>query len=339
MIAEVEAKPGLDFALPPELEAHEPPEARGLERDEVRLLVSDRRADRVVHATFGDLPWFLDPGDLVVVNDSATLPARLTATTQDGRDVALHFSTQLSDQTWVVEPRGIDVAADTVLWLPGSASIRLTRPHQGNRLWVAKISLPEPTADYLNRWGRAIRYDYVPHDWPIEYYQTAFARRPGSAEMPSAGRPFTSSVLAALANRGVAVEPITLHTGVASLEADEPPYEEWFDVPERAAHAVRQARARGSRVLAVGTTVIRALESAVSGGEVRAALGWTDLVVTGQHRIRSANALLTGFHEPRASHLHMLTALADRNHLARAYNSALEQRYLWHEFGDVHLIV
>lgn len=339
MIAEVDTRPGLDFVLPKELEAHEPPEARGLERDEVRLLVSDRRTDHIVHATFRDLPWFLDPGDLVVVNDSATLPARLTATAQDGRDVMLHFSTRLSDDTWVVEPRGIDAAAGAVLSLPGGASVRLSRPHHGNRLWIARPSLPEPPLDYLHRWGRAIRYDYVPHDWPIENYQTVFARRPGSAEMPSAGRPFSARVVAALAARDVAVEPITLHTGVASLEADEPPYEEWFDVPERSAHAIRQAHARGSRVLAAGTTVIRALESALSGGEVRAALGWTDLVVTGEHRIRSASALLTGFHEPRASHLHMLTALASRDHVTPAYESALEQRYLWHEFGDVHLII
>lgn len=339
MIADLDTGPALEFALPPELEAHEPPEARGLARDAVRLLVSDRRTDRIVHATFRDLPWFLDSGDVVVVNDSATLPARLSATDEDGRELTLHLSTRLSDDTWVVEPRGTDVATGTVLSLPAGASIRLARPHRGNRLWVAKPSLPEPTLDYLHRWGRPIRYDYVPRDWPIENYQTVFARRPGSAEMPSAGRPFSSRVVTDLAARGVAVETITLHTGVASLEADEPPYEEWFDVPERTAHAVRQAFARGSRVLAVGTTVVRALESAISNCEVRAAFGWTDLVVTGQHPICSASALLTGFHEPRASHLQMLTALADRDHVARAYESALEQRYLWHEFGDVHLIL
>lgn len=339
MIAELEASPTLDFGLPPELEASEPPEARGLARDEVRLLVSDRRTDRIVHATFRDLPWFLDSGDLVVVNDSATLPARVRAVAGDGKELTLHFSTRLDDDTWVVEPRRTDVGAGTVLSLPDGASVRLDRPHHGSRLWVANLSLPEPAVEFLHRWGRPIRYDYVPHDWPIENYQTVFARRPGSAEMPSAGRPFSTGVVTALAARGIAVEPITLHTGVASLEADEPPYEEWFDVPERTAHAVRQALARGSRVLAVGTTAIRALESAVSGGEVRAAFGWTDLVVTGEHPIRSANALLTGFHEPRASHLRMLTALAGRIHLARAYENALEQRYLWHEFGDVHLIL
>lgn len=339
MIAELDTSPALDFTLAPDLEAHEPPEARGLQRDEVRLLVGDRATDRMVHATFRDLPWFLDPGDVVVVNDSATLPARVPAVDEDGRELTLHFSTNLSGDTWVVEPRHSPVTRGTVLSLPAGGRVRLVRPHHGERLWIAKVSVPEPVVDYLHRWGRPIRYDYVPGDWPIEYYQNVFARNPGSAEMPSAGRPFTTRVLAALAARGVAVETITLHTGVASLEADEPPYEEWFDVPESTAHSVGRARARGSRVLAVGTTVVRALESAVSGGEVRAALGWTDLVVTGQHSMRSANALLTGFHEPRASHLQMLTALAGRDHLVRAYESALEHRYLWHEFGDVHLIV
>jgi S-adenosylmethionine:tRNA ribosyltransferase-isomerase len=338
MITQLSAGAAIDFVLPPDREAHDPPEARGLARDEVRLLVSDRLTDRIVHATFRDLPWFLDSGDLIVVNDSATLPARLDATLDD-RAGMLHLSTHLHGTTWVVEPRRTAVTPGTVLSLPDRGSVRLVRPHHGERLWVGELTLPEPALDYLQRWGRPIRYDYVPRDWPIEAYQTVYARRPGSAEMPSAGRPFSDRVLAALDARGVAVVPVTLHTGVASLEADEPPYEEWFDVPERTAHAVRQARARGSRVLAVGTTVVRALESAVSGGEVRAALGWTDLVITAARSIRSATALLTGFHEPRASHLQMLTALADPAHVSRAYESALEQRYLWHEFGDVHLIV
>lgn len=329
----------LDFELPPELEAHEPPEARGLARDEVRLLVSDRGTDRVVHASFCDLPWFLDAGDLVVVNDSATLSARLDARTAAGRELVLHLSTRLHGNTWVVEPRRADVTAGDVLLLPDGGSLRLVRPHHGTRLWVGEFDLPEPVHAYLRRWGRPIRYDYVARDWPIEAYQTVYARHPGSAEMPSAGRPFSGRVLEALDRRGIRVEAITLHTGVASLEAEEPPYEEWFDVPHRTARAVRTARARGSRVLAIGTTVVRALESASSGDGVRATSGWTGLVITGDRPLLAPLAMLTGFHEPRASHLQMLMALATPEHLSHAYWSALEQRYLWHEFGDVHLIL
>lgn len=342
-----------DFTLPPELEAHEPPEARGLARDEVRLLVSDREGDRVVHTTFRDLPWFLDAGDLVIVNDSATLPAALWARleTPDGAgvEVPLHFSTQLDRETWVVEPREVPptttLDAGTVLGLPGGVRMVLLRPLAGSwRLWVAHVdavsALGAAPHTYLYAHGKPISYSYVTQSWPIEAYQTVYASRPGSAEMPSAGRPFSGRVLDALAARGVLLEAITLHTGVASLEADEAPYPEWFEVPERTAEAIMGARARGSRVLAVGTTVVRALESAVrEDGAVHAARGWTDLVITPARGICSVDALLTGFHEPRASHLQMLAALATSEHLAVAYQHALAEGYLWHEFGDMHLIL
>ncbi|MPZ99525.1 MAG: S-adenosylmethionine:tRNA ribosyltransferase-isomerase [Dehalococcoidia bacterium] len=331
----------LDFVLPPELEAHEPPEARGLARDEVRLLVSYRGNDRVVHSTFLDLPWFLDAGDLLIVNDSATLPAALSATLEDGREVALHLSTQRGPHTWIVEPRHASLAAGAMLRLQDGGVARLIRPHRGSgRLWVAELTLPSPPHAYLRRWGRPIAYSYVGSTWPISAYQTVYSSRPGSAEMPSAGRPFSGRVLDALAERGVAVEPVSLHTGVASLEADEPPYEEWFEVPRRTARAIRAARARGARVVAVGTTVVRALESSLdASGEVRATSGWTDLVITPERGIRSVDALLTGFHEPRASHLQMLAAIAGPSHLSVAYAQALDRGYLWHEFGDMHLIL
>ena len=336
-----------EFVLPSALEAHEPPEARGLARDEVRLLVSDRRDDRCVDATFRDLPWFLDPGDLVVVNDSETLPAALTARRASGEEVALHLSTQLARRTWVVEPRRVAAEAGEVLALPGGGRARLLRPHHGSaRLWVTDLVLPGSVRSYLGTMGRPIAYDYVARPWPLEAYQTVYARRrgsAGSAEMPSAGRPFSGRVLEALGARGVAVAAITLHTGVASLESHEPPYEERFEVPLETARAVRDARARGARgarVVAVGTTVIRALESSLdAGGEVRAASGWTDLVITPDRPVRSVDALLTGFHEPRASHLLMLSALAPESHLHAAYAHALDRGYLWHEFGDVHLIL
>lgn len=331
----------LDFELPAELEAREPPEARGRARDEVRLLVSYRGSNRLVHTTFLDFPWFLDLGDLVVVNDSATLPAALTARLEGGSDIALHLSTRLARDTWVVEPRKVSLETGAVLRLPGGGSARLLRPHHGSaRLWVAELTLPGRAHTYLRTWGRPISYSYIEREWPLDAYQTVFAWNPGSAEMPSAGRPFSSRVLDALAARGVGVETITLHTGVASTEANERPYEEWFDVPERTADAIAAASVRDGRVVAVGTTVLRALESAVDlDGHVRASSGWTDLIITPERPIRSADALLTGFHEPRASHLQILAALTDPTHLQLAYGQALEHGYLWHEFGDMHLIL
>jgi len=320
-----------------------PPEARGLQRDEVRLLVSRRDDDGLIHATFLDLPWFLDAGDLIVVNDSATMPGALTAQQPDGATIALHLSTRIDAATWVVEPRGDDlrVVAGNVLRLPGGATAHLLRPHRGSvRLWDARLELTAPVLRYLREWGRPIAYRYAEGAWPLEAYQTVYARVPGSAEMPSAGRAFSPRVLDALARRGVRVEAITLHTGVASLESHEPPYEEWFDVPTRTARAVNDARDRGSRVVAVGTTVVRALESAAAvDGRVRCRSGWTELVITPERGVRTIDALLTGFHEPRASHLQMLAAIAPVTHLDAAYRAALSHGYLWHEFGDLHLIL
>jgi S-adenosylmethionine:tRNA ribosyltransferase-isomerase len=330
-----------ELVVPPVLEAHEPPEARGLTRDGVRLLVTDRRDDRVVHARFTELPRFLDPGDLVVVNDSATLPAALTARRSDGSELALHLSSHLPADLWVVEPRHARPAEGERLSLPAGASATLLAPYpESGRLWVARLELPEPVLGYLQRFGRPIAYPYVHGEWPIDMYQTVYAREPGSAEMPSAGRPFTPEILGRLSRKGVRLATITLHTGVASLEQDELPYEEPYRVLPEAAEAVTSTRAAGGRVIAVGTTVVRALESAAdASGRVMASQGWTNLVITPARGVRVVDGILTGFHEPKATHLAMLEAIAGRQHIQTAYSAALEGRYLWHEFGDVHLIV
>ncbi len=330
----------LEFELPPALEAHEPPEARGLARDAVRLLVSHIEDDSVEHHVFRDLPNLLRPGDLVVANDSATLPAAVSARRQDGSSVDLHFSTLLPSDLWVVEPRRINARRDELFELPGGETVRLLVPYRDSqRLWVASASMDVPR--YLKHWGRPITYPYVTGSWPIEMYQTVYAEHPGSAEMPSAGRAFTPDVLERLAHKGVQFETLTLHAGVASLEGHERPYAEEYWVPRHSAQAVEAARHDGRRVIAVGTTVVRALESAaVEGdGEVIATHGWTDLVITPQRGVRVVDSLLTGLHEPKASHLAMLEAIAGQRHLEVAYQAALAGRYLWHEFGDLHLIL
>jgi S-adenosylmethionine:tRNA ribosyltransferase-isomerase len=333
--------PPLRFSLPPELEAHEPPEARGLRRDQVRLLVSHGRGERIEQARFADLPDFLSPGDLLVANDSATLPAALTARREAGPPLALHLSTRLPGGLWVVEPRDTTVSPPERLALPGGGAATLLAPYADSaRLWVARLDLPAPWLAYLNRWGRPISYPYVPERWPLDSYQTVYAAEPGSAEMPSAGRAFSLDLLARLAQRGIGFATLTLHTGVASLEAHEPPYEEPFFVSPATASAVQAARLAGRRVVAVGTTVVRALESAADeGGRVIPTRGWTDLVITPERGVRVVDSLLTGFHEPAASHLAMLAAIAGPVHLSRAYRAALAGGYLWHEFGDLHLLL
>jgi S-adenosylmethionine:tRNA ribosyltransferase-isomerase len=328
------------FTLPPELEAREPAEVRGSGRDDVRLLVSSRSTDAIAHAHFRDLPDFLRTGDLLVLNATATLPAALPAV-RDGERFALHVSTQLPAGLLVVEPRRVSASMGDDIALPGGGRLVLLTPYRDSRrLWIAQAELPLPLLEYLRRYGGPISYSYVERPFPLDAYQTVFASEPGSAEMPSAGRAFTRSMLACLWRRGVRFAKLVLHAGVASLELDERPYEEYYEIPAATAERVRRTKGRGGRVVAVGTTVVRALESAADGnGGVLAAKGWTDLVITPERGLRVIDALLTGFHEPRATHMAMLEALAGRAHLEKVYAEALAGKYLWHEFGDLHLLV
>lgn len=333
----------VEFEFPPELEAREPAELRGSGRDDVRLLVTRRSDDAVIHAHFRELPRFLNAGDLLVLNTTATLPAALSAIRADGAIVALHVSTSLPGGLAVVEPRtgGLKPGApQETLTLAGDATATLLAPYrESSRLWLARIDVPDLRA-YLARYGRPIRYSYIDRPYPLDAYQTVFAAEPGSAEMPSAGRAFTRGMLVCLRRSGVRLAKLVLHAGVASLERHERPHEEYYEVPLRTAQAVRSTKERGGRVIAVGTTVVRALESSLDrDGRVVASRGWTDLVITPGRGVFAVDGLLTGLHEPRATHLAMLEAIAGRDHVQHAYRSALERRYLWHEFGDLHLLV
>jgi S-adenosylmethionine:tRNA ribosyltransferase-isomerase len=334
-------------APPARREAHEPPEARGVARDAVRMLVASPAAG-LQHARARDLPDHLRAGDVLVVNTSATLPAALPAWRGDGTPLRLHLSTPWGERgRWVVELReGAERFAGgrtgERLALPGGAHAILLAPYlAGERLWLAALDTGRRALlEYLAERGAPIRYGYVGHDWPLADYQTIFATQPGSAEMPSAGRPFTPELVTALVTRGIAVAPVTLHTGVSSQEAGEPPYPERYAVPAPTARLVNAARAGGGRVVAVGTTVVRALETvATDDGTVTAGAGWTRHVVTPQAGVRAVDGLLTGWHEPEATHLLMLEAIGGRALVERSYALALRDGYRWHEFGDVHLIV
>jgi len=330
-------------------------------------MVSYPDDDRVVHSRFHDLPEFLEAGDTLVVNTSGTMNAALPAEFRDGTPLTVHLSTHLPADLWVVELRSssgdepvLDGKLGEVLILPEGANMVLQTPylsenrHRGegsNRLWISTLNLPVNFNEYLERHGAPIRYRYVRESWPASYYQTVYATEVGSAEMPSAGRAFTPELITRLVAKGVQVMPLILHTGVASLEDDEPPYEEFYRVPPETARAVNAARKAGRRVVAVGTTVVRALETVTyEDGVTYPGEGWTDLFITPERGVRSVDAMLTGLHEPRSTHLSMLEALAGRGpvcplatagreHLKIAYSEALKEGYLWHEFGDLHLIL
>lgn len=337
-----------EFTLPAELEAHEPPEARGLDRDGVRLLVGSNATGEVSHHAFVELPELLRPGDVLVINTSGTMPAAVPVV--DSR-LTVHFSTERADGTWLVELREsagkataphAGGAAGQRYPLLGGGTLTLREPFSRNRLWVAEVHTgpAKSVREYLNLFGAPIRYGYVPMPWPLSHYQTVFATQPGSAEMPSASRPFTDRIVTRLVTAGVHWAPLTLHTGVASPEAHERPYPEWFAVPANTARVVNQAREAGGRIIAIGTTAVRALESAAGpDGQVDAAQGWTEEIITPRRGTRAVDGLLTGFHEPRASHLDMLAAIAGDDLLNRCYAEAIEHRYLWHEFGDVNLLL
>ncbi|MEU0400784.1 S-adenosylmethionine:tRNA ribosyltransferase-isomerase [Streptomyces sp. NPDC006197] len=387
--------------VPTELSARVPAEQRGpgRGRDDVRLLVS--RGTAVSHHSFRELPALLRAGDVLVVNTSTTLAAAVDGRLgpePGGEPVVVHFSTRGDDGRWAVELRAPEPSGSTrprgggpagaVVRLPGGARLVCAEPlvPGGGRLWWARVDVDVP--GLLGRYGRPIRYGYTDQDQPLSAYRTVFARPSpdgsGSAEMPSAGRPFTARLVAELVDRGVRIAPLCLHTGVASAEAHEPPYPERFEVPAATAALVNAARAGGGRVISVGTTAVRALESAAvgpprrtesgaaarspggplgpngardtwgegtaaegaprragagGGGAVRAVAGWTDLVVTPARGVRVVDGLLTGLHEPEASHLLMLEAVAGEPALRSAYAAAVRERYLWHEFGDLHLLL
>jgi S-adenosylmethionine:tRNA ribosyltransferase-isomerase len=358
----------IDFDVPEALLAHEPPEARGVARDEVRLLVSGPGAADISHGIVRDLGTHLGRGDVLVVNTSATIAAALDAWragigAAPDEMIAFHLSSPVpgatSEARWVVElrrptPAGsrplLDARVGERIRLRGGVSATLLAPfgrnasgespNAGVRLWEAELDVRSTVLAYAAEYGSPIRYGYVPDRWPLAAYQTVFADEPGSAEMPSAGRPFTRALVESLEAAGIIIAPLLLHTGVASLEAEERPYPERYRVSPSTAARVNEARNAGGRVVAVGTTVVRALETVANpDGTITAGEGWTDLVVTPKRGIRSVDALLTGFHEPRASHLSMLETIAGRRHLEAAYAAALDHGYLWHEFGDVHLIL
>jgi S-adenosylmethionine:tRNA ribosyltransferase-isomerase len=340
----------IEFTVPDCREARVPPEARGLGRDGVRLLVSEGATGRVAHHRFADLPGLLRAGDVLVVNTSATLPAAVPVVGRDpggavdsvgsvdSVDLVVHFSTELPGGTWLVElrrggERFRGGRAGERYPLPGGASVTLREPFSAGRLWESDVdTFGRGVPAYLATHGRPIRYSYVRERWPLSYYRTVFGVTPGSAEMPSASRPFTEAVVTRLVALGVQFAPVLLHTGVASPEAHERPYPERFAVPRTSRDVVARARADGRRVIAVGTTAVRAIES--DGDE-----GWTDLIVTPERGVRHVDGLLTGFHEPRASHLDMLAAVAGQDLLADTYREAIAAGYLWHEFGDVNLLL
>jgi S-adenosylmethionine:tRNA ribosyltransferase-isomerase len=366
-----------DFELPDALSAQEPPERRGLARDGVRLLAVDRGTGALRHGRFRDLPDLLRPGDCLVLNASRTLPASLPARLygpearprgeapgSQGAPVEVRLARRLDGTTWSAllldafeNPRG--AGPGDVLRFGAGLAAEVLGPEANPRLVRVRFSragaAPVDSAasefsgsalvETLSRLGQPVRYWYAARPWALDWYQTVFAREPGSMEMPSAGRAFTWELLLALRRRGVHSAFLVLHAGLSSymdaeFDAAHPVAEEPYRISAGAAEAVNAAKDAGGRIVAVGTTAVRALESAADAtGRIRAGEGLATLRITADHRLRVADGLITGFHEPRASHLDLLKAFLPEGRLREVYAEALRERYLWHEFGDINLIV
>ena len=342
----------LIFDRPEELVATRPSEVGGRARDGGRLLVSVPAEQQ--HARFTDLPELLQPGDLLVVNRSATLPASLPADTPEGISpgaFTLNLSTNYGAGLWLAEPRYSPGRPGPLaeLW-PGlkiqvaGIEASLVAPYPGlPRLWF--VHFAGDVVEAMQRAGRPIRYGYLDGAYDLSYYQTIFANSPGSAEMPSAAYPFTWRLVDRLRGRGIHIASIVLHTGVSSLEVEaedverHPLYPEPYCVPESTARVVNQAQAEERRVIAVGTTVVKALESAWDGHQVQASSGFTRLYIHPGQGVFVVDGLITGLHDPVTSHLAMLYTIAGQELIREAYTEAVAEGYRWHEFGDSHLIL
>ncbi len=339
------------FELPAQLACPKPTELRGISRDDVRLLVTD--GDIVRHDHFRNLSDYLGKGDVLVVNTSATQAAAFPVDLPEGRKGVAHFSTRVDDRTWMVEIREI-IADNTVRWhkghkgqvlrLPQEASIRLQSKFHEDRqmlnLWKAEFDSTIPVEKYMASYGRPVQYYNLTNVYPLDYYQTYFSFHPGSSEMPSASRGFTQELIDKLLDKGIVLAPILLHTGISSLEENEKPYPEYMEIDHVSASIVNTALRKGNRVVAVGTTAVRAIETATNGeGLVMPLKGLTNCYISADYQMKTISGLVTGFHEPRASHLHMLQSLAGLRHIAGAYHAAIDHGYFWHQFGDIHLVL
>jgi len=342
----------IQFDLPKHLACPLPTEERNMERDEVRLLVTTN-SGQTAHTTFNQLPGFLQKGDVLIVNTSATVPSALPVSLPGDKQGRLHVSTKLNNNEWLIEIREV-TGNKTSRWhegeeamtlqLPLSQTVILKKKFYKNdhwlHLWIAEFNVNQPLQKYLSANAQPIQYEKLDRQYPLSYYQAFFSFHPGSAEMPSAGRGFTKNLVERLLKKGIVLAPVILHTGVSSLEENETPYPEYMEVDPVTASIINTAKSQYRRIIAVGTTAIRAIETAVNNeGLVLPYKGNTELFIDENYSMKVIDGLLTGFHEPKASHLNMLQSIAGYDHLDKAYKEAIREGYYWHQFGDLHLIL
>jgi S-adenosylmethionine:tRNA ribosyltransferase-isomerase len=337
----------MKFDLPEELNAKEPPERRGIRRDYVKMMVLDKRTGQTNHTQFFHLDRYLNKGDLLVLNASRTVPAVLKSKKEtDGLEVEIRLAHRKNESVWEALPVNGNVQKGDVIRFSQELTATITEQSDDTPFVTLTFNLCcSSLYNQIYSLGEPVRYEYIQEPWNLDYYQTVFATIPGSVEMPSAGRAFSWELLFRLQKKGVKIAYITLHTGLSYLLDDK-----WhkgpdknfenYEVPKVTAELIQKTKKAGGKVIAVGTTVVRALETvAHEKGMLQETSGWTNLYITENTKLQVCDGLITGMHEPEASHLHLLSAFVDREKLYEAYTDAVKHRYLWHEFGDMNLIL
>ncbi|GAE34243.1 S-adenosylmethionine:tRNA ribosyltransferase-isomerase [Halalkalibacter akibai] len=328
------------FQVPAHLHANTPAEYRSSKREAVKLFVLDRHSGSYHHDNFDHFSTYLNKGDVLILNNSRTLPAVLHTIDK----IEIRLAKKRQDDTWEALIIGA-LPKNGKLIFPDNVNATMKKSDSKKPLVTLQFSVSGNSFyEFLYRHGSPIRYEYIHREWPIQAYQTVFSSVPGSIEMPSAGRALSWKMLAQLQKKGVKIVFVQLHTGLSYFENDQWPepsnHSEAFSVSNEVVTLIKQAKTTGSKVIAVGTTVVRALESAVDAyGMLRPTTGETTLHIKADTMLNVVDGLLTGFHEPEASHLDMLSAFIETPYLLTAYHEAINQGYLWHEFGDINLIL
>ena len=319
-----------------------------LPRDHARLLVLQRDDRSLAHRRVDELPDLLQPGDLLVVNDTKVLAARVAGRKHpSGEEVEILFVKDLGDAIWEVLIKGT-FRPGQILEMGSEASVVVVERSAART--TVRVESPIPFPEWLRQYGRMPLPPYLkraPTDQDREWYQTLFAQHDGAIAAPTAGLHFTPALLAQLQQRGIGLTTITLHVGVGTFKPvtvnqieDHRMGAEWIEVGAEALRAIEQVRVRGRRIVAVGTTVVRALETAARvDGQIRPYRGETDLFMTPGCPFKLVDALLTNFHLPRTTLLMLVSALAGTEFLRQAYAEAVRERYRFYSYGDAMLIL
>ncbi len=344
-----------DYELPEKLIAAEPL-AR---RDESRLLTLNRRTGEIGHQTIRDLPQLLDPGDCLVLNDTQVIPARLLGRriATGGRWEGLYLATTETG-AWklIVQTRGKLQVGERLAIVPaqdapcGEELLLTLLDREPGGIWVADVAIRADALELLQRFGTLPLPPYLHRklatetDW--QRYQTTYARRPGAVAAPTAGLHFTPELLDTCQERGISQAYVTLHVGIGTFRpisvenlSEHHMHAEWCEVPAATSELLKQTREAGGRIIAVGTTTVRTLESAARFGSNRPWRGETDLFIRPPYKFQAVNGLLTNFHLPKSTLLVLISAFAGTELIKKAYAAAIQEKYRFYSYGDAMLIL